>query len=246
MNETTRSVLKKARDLLFGRPRGDYREYLFGELERALGPVRPKRILEIGPKDGQDTRRLLTLQPERLTLVDLPRMAAQNAAWLGGLAAPQLEYLSANFLYSEEVARLPPFGVVWCTGVLYHNPEQLRMIRRLYDLLLPEGLLVLESATVRTARLRRLNVVEILYPSTDELKRRHRVSANVTHLPSALAIRSWLRMVGFDPVLESDCHPRISGARARVAYLARKPEQPRDGAYYDFDGSPGFPIGKAL
>jgi len=38
-------------------------------------PTRPARILEIGPKDGEDTQRLLTLTPDHLTLLDLPGRA---------------------------------------------------------------------------------------------------------------------------------------------------------------------------
>ena len=33
---------------------------------------------------------------------------------------------------------------MWCTGVLYHNPEQLRFVRQLFDLTAPGGHLVLE------------------------------------------------------------------------------------------------------
>ncbi|MBT7665825.1 MAG: hypothetical protein HN608_12970, partial [Rhodospirillaceae bacterium] len=42
---------------------------------------------------------------------------------------------------------LLPFDLIWCTGVLYHNPEQLRMIARLFDWTAAGGHLVLETAT---------------------------------------------------------------------------------------------------
>jgi 2-polyprenyl-3-methyl-5-hydroxy-6-metoxy-1,4-benzoquinol methylase len=225
---------------------GDYRAFLFQELRERLAGRRPERILEIGPKDGLDSRRLLGLQPERLTLVDLPRRESENAAWLKDLGE-QVEYLSANLMYSEAVLKLPPFDVVWCTGVLYHNPEQLRMVRRLYDLLVPGGLLVLETATTRNERLRDENVVEILYPPpSEETRRRQHLSANVTHVPSARAVRSWLEMVGFRDVAASACHPKVSKAKDRVAYVARKPLDPSDGAYYTLGGEPGFVIGRSL
>lgn len=238
-------LLRALRARLAGE-RGDYRAYLFGELRTRLGQQRPRRILEIGPKDGLDTRRLLGLGPERLTVVDLPRMEAHNAVWLKELPAGVVEYLSANLMYSEAARRLPPFDLVWCTGVLYHNPEQLRMIRRLFELLLPGGILVLETATVRNRRLAHENVVEILHPPSQERRRRDHLSANVTHLPSARAVRSWLEMVGFAEITESACHREVSRARARVAFLATKPQAPRDGTYYDFDGGEGFVIGNSL
>jgi len=155
------------RRLLGGPPPGDYRAYLFEELV-ALGGRRPARILEIGPKDGLDTQRLLGLDPERLTLLDLPSLEASNRGWLARLDMSRIEYVSANLMYSTAVSGLEPFDVVWCTGVLYHNPEQLRMVRRLSDLLKPAGVLVLESATTRRRRLRGANCVEVLYPPSEE------------------------------------------------------------------------------
>jgi SAM-dependent methyltransferase len=224
----------------------DYRQYLFDELKAYLANEVPRRVLEIGPKDGKDTVRLLGLKPERLTLIDLPGREASNDAWLRAIASPVVEYLSANIMYSDSVQRLDPFDLVWCTGVLYHNPEQLRMLRRLYDLLLPGGVLVLESATTRNPRLRGHNCVEIIFPPSVELKRKYHISLNISHLPSALAIRSWLQMVGFAEVQPSRCHRAISKAlaRDRAAYIARRPLIAAEGLYYAADG--GFVIGKAL
>ena len=53
------------------------------------GGATPARILEIGPKDGKDTLRLLGLGPEALVLIDLPRMQATNEAWLRELDDPR-------------------------------------------------------------------------------------------------------------------------------------------------------------
>ena len=100
------------RRLLGGPPAGDYRAYLFEELVAYLGGRRPARLLEIGPKDGLDTRRLLELEPERLTLLDLPRLEASNRAWLSRIESPRIEYVSANVMYSTVVNRLEPFDVV--------------------------------------------------------------------------------------------------------------------------------------
>ena len=236
------------RRLLGGPPPGDYRAYLFEELVAYLGGRRPTRILEIGPKDGADTQRLLQLEPERLALLDLPRLEESNHAWLSRIDSSRIEYVSANVMYSAVVSRLEPFDVVWCTGVLYHNPEQLRMVRRLCDLLKPGGVLVLESATTRRRRLRGANCVEVLYPPSEEAKRRYHVSMNITHLPSARAIESWLAMVGFERIVQATCHHRVSRdlALARAAYLATRPLAPRPALYYALAGDEGYEIGKAL
>jgi len=236
------------RRLLGAPPEADYRAYLFEELIVYLDGRRPARILEIGPKDGLDTQRLLGLDPERLTLIDLPRLEASNRAWLSRIDAPRIEYISANVMYSTVVSHLEPFDVVWCTGVLYHNPEQLRMVRRLHDLVRPGGVLVLESATTRRRRLRGANCVELLYPPSERAKRKYHVSMNITHLPSARAIESWLAMVGFERLVRSGCHRRVSRplALARAAYLTTRPLAPRPGLYYALAGDDGYEIGKAL
>jgi len=236
------------RRFLGGSTPGDYREYLFEELVAYLGERRPARILEIGPKDGADTQRLLRLDPKLLTLLDLPRLEASNRAWLSRIDSSRIEYVSANVMYSAVVSRLEPFDVVWCTGVLYHNPEQLRMVRKLSDLLKPGGVLVLESATTRRPRLRAANCVEVLYPPSEKVKRKYHVSMNITHLPSARAIESWLAMVGLERILHARCHRRVSRdlALARAAFLATRPLAPRPALYYALAGDEGYEIGKAL
>jgi len=240
-----RRLARRLRARLAG-PTADYRRELFEELRAYREGPKPRRILEIGPKDGLDSARLLGLEPERLTLVDLPGREESNQAWLRAITSPAIEYVTANIMYSADILRLPPFDLVWCTGVLYHNPEQLRMVRRLYDLVEPGGVLVLESATTRNPRLLRENCVEILFPPSEELKRKYHMSLNITHLPSALAVRSWLQMVGFTDVRLSRCHRAVSKAlaRSRVAYLARRPLVGAEGSYYGMHS--GFVIGKSV
>jgi hypothetical protein len=79
-----------------------------------------KRILEIGPKDGEDTRRLLSLQPQKLILLDLPDKKETLTKKLVDLQG-SFELHIGNFMYEE--LRLGLFDLVCCTGVLYHNPE---------------------------------------------------------------------------------------------------------------------------
>ena len=226
----------------------DYRGYLFFELKDYLAGNDPKRILEIGPKDGKDTTRLLTLEPERLVLIDLPSMKETNAVWLEELKSGKIEYLSANFMYSPEVEKLESFDCIWCTGVLYHNPEQLRMIRKLYDLLKPQGLLVIESATIRRRELGDHCVVEIIYPASEEYTRKYHMSVNVTHLPSASAIEAWLKMIGFQDIQRSNCHKKQSSALAknRVAFLCRKMGSEPGATYYTAVKEEKYIVGKAL
>ena len=71
---------------------------------------------------------------------------------------------------------------------------------------------------------------------------------NITHLPSARAIESWLTMVGLERVVRARCHRRVSRAlaRARAAYLATRPLAQRPALYYALAGDDGYEIGKAL
>lgn len=221
-----------------------YRVGLFDELLGSApeGFFTAKRILEIGPKDGLDSARLTSLNPSELVLIDLPEKRAGNEIWLHKLAGPHT-YIEANFMYlpttrSEELGK---FSLIWCTGVLYHNAEQLRMLRKLYKLLNLGGFLVLESSTMRgDKRLIERALVEIHYPRT------YRDTGTVTHLPTAAAIRAWLMMAGFDEIRDSDCYRKYNRELIgqRHAWICRKGSEDEGGSYYHKSGlNPKYVIG---
>src|SRR5207244_2745906 len=89
---------------------------------------------------------LAALDPAELVLVDLPEKAPLVESWLPGIGCPT-RFLAANllFLSAEELASLGAFDLVWCLGVLYHNAEQLRLVRRLRNLCREGGRAVVES-----------------------------------------------------------------------------------------------------
>lgn len=169
-----------------------------------LRPELPRggRILEIGPKHGLDTRLLATLEPRELVTVDLREKADEIASWLPEV--PVARHVEANVLYmgERERAELGRFDLVWCLGVLYHNVEQLRLLRRLYELTAENGLVVVESATTRNRVLAGRNVVELHWPET------YRSVPTITHLPTRRAIASWLEMVGFADVRIREVYSR--------------------------------------
>lgn len=224
----------------------NYRQRLWDELQVYQPQKKYTHILEIGPKDGEDTRRLLSLKPQKLVLLDLPDKKETLAKKLVDLQG-SFELRIGNFMYEE--LRLGPFDLVWCTGVLYHNPEQLRMIRRLFDTLKPGGVLVLETATARRLFSRFGCGVEIWHGESARQHRRHHVSRNVTHLPSRKAVWAWLSLVGFQNVKASSCFWRTSlGLHFdRAAFLARKPESQESqvGIYYAHAGL-AYAVGKSL
>jgi hypothetical protein len=87
---------------------------------------------------------------------------------------------------------------------------------------------VVESATTRNRRLADLNAVEIHWPAT------YRGLPTITHLPSRLAIKSWLEMVGFDAVVVKDVYSKALGWQRAVLTGVRRKQTP---AYKVYAGS---------
>jgi hypothetical protein len=180
---------------------------VFHHLQRTgrLHRLRP-RILEVGPKHGEDSRLLLSLAPSELVLVDRPDKRDMVGAWLPGLVKDG-EAADARVTYHEGLledvaASLGAFDLIFCCGVLYHNVDQARMLRTLYALARPSALVVVESATIRRRRLADLPLVEVHWPTT------YRDVPTVTHLPSRATIVAWMQMAGFREVGVEDCYSR--------------------------------------
>lgn len=231
-----KSLMNKLALKIFNKPQQTeslmYRVHLFTELLSIAGNnyFQGKRILEIGPKDGLDSKRLASLQPSEQMMMDLPEKDQSVQDWLPEITCKN-RYMVANFMYitSQEYTALGKFDLIWCTGVLYHNPEQLRFLRKLYKLLNIGGYLVLESATLRLAKgLRHGSYVEIHYPQT------YRNTGTITHLPTANAIKSWLNMVGFREIHDSKCfipdNKDLIGQR--FACISKKNEDDESDIYY--------------
>lgn len=223
-----------------------YRIHLFEELLSLAGrdAFQNTRILEIGPRDGLDSKRLAALDPSKLVMLDLPEKRDVVDNWLKEINCPH-EYMEANFMYLDEAAQadLGKFSLIWCTGVLYHNAEQLRFLRKLYTMLEPGGWLVLESATFRgPKRLRDGNYVQIHWPDT------YRDTGTATHLPTAGAIRAWLDMVGFSEVHPSRCFDAENKNlnNIRMACITQRAGDDSAASYYAKSGlNPDYLFGDA-
>ena len=197
-------------------PELDGDRVVFKWLERhgQLTDMAGQRCLEVGPKHGRDSRLLAGLHPLELVLVDLPEKAELVRSWLPAVAEIcPVRYEEANLLYlgADELARLGSFELVWCLGVVYYNVEQLRLMRRLYDLCAENGRVVVESSTARGRRLRNENVVQLHWPDP------FNGVPTITHLPSRRALKSWLEMVGFVDVEICDVYSRAVGRNRAVA-----------------------------
>jgi len=179
-----------------------YRKVFFENLKKEMINKQNSRILEIGPKDGEDSIRLQLFNPDEIIFVDLPEKN-QNLKWLNKIQCKN-KLIQENIMYmnDEELKKLGKFQLIYCMGVLYHNPEQLRMIKKLYNLLDIGGILCLESAIIRDIKLKfnKDSLVKIYYPN------KYRNTRSITHLPNKNAINSWLRMAGFDTIKEIKCY----------------------------------------
>lgn len=224
-----------------------YRVHLFRELLDLAGAeaFTGGRVLEIGPRDGLDSKRIAGLGPAELVMIDLPEKRGVTAAWLPEITCPH-RYIEANFMYmpADEVSALGAFRLIWCTGVIYHNAEQLRFLRKLYKRLDPGGYLVLESSTLRQPwYLRKGNYVQLHFPET------FRNTGTVTHLPTARAIKTWLQMVGFKEIRDSACfEPENRNVRnLRMACISRKTDEDDASVYYGKSGlNPDYRFGDSV
>jgi len=216
---------------------------VFRHLERSgfLSRFAGARILEIGPNHGADSRLLAHLGPSELVLLDLPEKDELVRSWLPeieGLAPTR--FVSANLLYltPSELSELGSFDLVWCLGVVYHNVEQLRLLRRLFHLTRTGGAVVVESSTTRNRRLANKNVVEIHWPEP------YRGERTITHHPSRLALKSWLEMIGFADVRIEPVYSRAT-AWQRAVLTGTRPPEPRPYLSYLGEEAPAWIAGEA-
>ncbi len=216
--------------------RNPYRYYLFEELKDIFGldSFENKKVIEIGPKDGEDTLRLQSLKPSSITIIDLPLLQNEKHhlnKYYKEFLKPNFDKLNVksnliftNFHYmkSEEYDDLGKFDLIWCTGVLYHNPEQLKMLKKFYNLLNYEGVLVLETATTRNNKLSKQTAIEI------EVGGQY-------HFPTKKALNLMIKMVGFSEIYQSKCFNKenYNKNNIRHAVLAKKNKTDFEGVYRD-------------
>ena len=155
----------------------------------AIVPVRRyERILEVGPKFGDHSRYLATLDPRELVLLDLAREV--DHGYVAALPCPT-RLVFDNLLTTTDVAG--PFDLIVCLGVLYHNVEPFRLLARLWDLAAPDAVLILE--TTLTSLERRLDGADAVF----EVRWRPGREGNYL-LPSRCAVWTALAMTGWTDI----------------------------------------------
>lgn len=171
-------------------------------VEKGLIPKRNGiRLLEIGPRWGQDARdwdrRLDSIN--EMVFLDLPDIKPAVDMWLPEIQKKhKVIYANIMRMKGEQLTELGKFDMIYCAGVIYHIAEQLRFVKILFDLLADDGLLVIETIVDQ----RDESIVKIHWPENSGKMLCH-------HEPSRGAIRAWLEMVGFANILEHrDIYPK--------------------------------------
>ncbi len=157
---------------------------------------RSVRVLEVGPLWGcaaRDLNRRINIK--EIVFIELPEQKATLDLWLPELRVPyRVIYTNISFLTPEQTQRIGRFDLIYCTGVIYHVAQQLRLCKILFDFLDDEGMLVLGSYVIPSQD----NIVKIYWPNRWERK------TLGNHIPSRSALQSWLEMVGFSDVRVHD------------------------------------------
>lgn len=216
--------------------RNPYRYYLFEELITVYGDnfFANKRILEIGPKDGEDTLRLDTLNPSEIILNDLEEIKNSSHPinnFYKDFLLPNLEKIKSNYkfvfgninyLKKEELDNLGKFDLIWFTGIIYHIPEQIRILRKLYNILNIDGVLVLETSTTRNKKLIKQEAIEI-------------ANNGSYFFPSRKAIITMLNLVGYKNIVISKCYNKenFNKKNIRLALFATKKSNESDNLHRD-------------
>jgi hypothetical protein len=127
--------------------------------------------------------------------------------WLSTIPG-STRYVEGNLLYlgAEQFEDLGRFDLIWCLGVLYHNAEQLRLLRKLRLLSAPDAVTVIETEINPS----RKPIVQIYWPKP------FGGIQTMTHIPSAKAVEAWMEMAGFSDVKRARILSRVTSRRRGV------------------------------
>jgi len=108
-----------------------------------------KRVLEIGPKFGHHSLWIdKNLNPSYFLMLELPSKKDFSKNWLPGINCPH-EIIFEDILICKSLLEKEPFDLVFFTGVLYHNVEQIKILNILWNVIHPNGTMLLQSTVYR-------------------------------------------------------------------------------------------------
>jgi hypothetical protein len=169
-------------------------------------PIKGKKIMEIGPKHGRDTKYLDKKGPRHITICELESKRGFVNRWIKKISSPNKIFWGDFIKYQNEGEK---FDIILCSGVIYHNINQMGIILKVHKLLELGGIMVIESSTTRNKELKNKNVIDVHWPPTYE-------GTTVKFHPSKKAVRSMCEMSGFEIVEEKEEGDRICFACKKV------------------------------
>jgi SAM-dependent methyltransferase len=153
-----------------------------------------KKVLEVGPKHGLHTSLIDIHKPKSITLVELLSKKIMLDKWVDNIKSHvNVHYCDLLRFQTDE-----KFDLIIFSGILYHNTEQLRLLKKLRSLASPNAKLVCESATTRNPTFEAQNAIEVLYPAG------YRNGPSIMFLPSKKALISLVSMACWDVDMTSD------------------------------------------
>lgn len=205
-------------------------DYKWDRLSPHLGPLRGRRVLDIGGGSGYHAWRIAGEGAEFTLCIDpSPRFFAQFAAvkkLLGKEGLPQVYHLPLGIEALPE--NLEAFDTVLSMGVLYHRRSPLDHLLELKSALRPGGELVLETLVVEG------DEHTALVPED-----RYAAMRNVWFLPSVAALSLWLKRAGFENIRCVDLNQTSTDEQRATEWMtfqslsdfldSEKPELTREG-----------------
>jgi len=181
------------------------------------------KYFEIGPKHGLHTMLIDYHNPKSITCVEAPnkfrnsrKFLEQNYAWVTKIKTEKFDihYQDFNNFASKE-----KYGLIFYSGVIYHNTDQMSQLRKLHDIADDNAYMIFESSTTRDETLLDRNVIEVHYKPYSSLD----VGAPQTCIfhPSKTACKSMLDISGWDILETSDEYDDLSN-KFRINILCKK------------------------
>ncbi len=160
-----------------------------------IGSLKGKRILDIGSSNGYYMFRMAAQKPLMILGIE-----PQSSFYYQYRAAQKYLKLDTVFCLPVPFKDLPVmdsyFDRVFCMGILYHRKSPVQMLKDIFLMLRPGGMLVLENLVLDARR----NLC--LFP-----KDRYAKMRNVFFIPDLLAMESWLMRAGFKDICCVDVTP---------------------------------------
>ena len=181
-------------------------------------------ILEIGPKHGYHTQCLDAYEPHSMTCVESPTKFRDaevfynyNARWM-----PRIKCDSFDFHYTDfaNFYTNNKYNLLFYTGVIYHNIDQISHLRKLYELASENAYMIFGSSTTRNEKLKDMNVIEVHYPPYSPY---YKGVKSCKFHPSRIACMSMLEMTGWEVLFNESKYEDIRFERdERIVLIAKK------------------------